>query len=107
MLVKAALIIIFKLTTDQMTTCNVKGITYSDQPAENYHLIPPKLYTHYFSIIWLIVLVFLQAAGIQSLQLACEHLEPKGEALNATSNECCSVSAGCVKKPLFANTFAV
>ncbi len=34
---KAAIINIFLLTMDQMTTCNVKGVSHSDEPTENYH----------------------------------------------------------------------
>lgn len=53
-LIKAALINIFTLTMDQVTMCNIKGVTCSDESTENYH----QLSLH-FSIFQLIILVLL------------------------------------------------
>lgn len=45
---KAALINMFALTMDQMTTCNVKGVTHTDKTTETYHQtlqFPPALWS--------------------------------------------------------------
>ncbi len=36
-LLKAAIINIYTLITDQITLCIVEGVTRSDEPTENYH----------------------------------------------------------------------
>ncbi len=52
---KAALMNIFMLTMNQITKCNVKGITHNDKPMENYH------YLELFRVFQLIVLVLQPA----------------------------------------------
>lgn len=36
--IKAAIINLFILTMDQITMCNMKGVTHNDEPTGNYHL---------------------------------------------------------------------
>ncbi len=71
---KAALINIFILAIDQMTTCNVKHVTHHGKPTENDHpTAVPLNSTGRFSIFQLIVLVFPAHNFTILYQSYCSH----------------------------------
>lgn len=43
---------------DQMSICNVKGVTHSYEPSRNYHQTVAPLSSEHFSVFQLIILVF-------------------------------------------------